>query len=209
MRSAYARAVPSAAEITRHHEWDPPVGEEIWVGGEPASAPIVVVDPDPSWPEAYAAVVRRVRRALGGLVLELDHVGSTSVPGLSAKAVIDVDLTVADSADEDAYVGALEGAGFRLIIRERGWHEHRMLLGDDPRSHLHVFSPGCPEVIRHRMFRDWLATHPDDLAMYERVKLDAATAATAAGESGMDYNRRKQLVIREIYDRMFRAQGLI
>jgi GrpB-like predicted nucleotidyltransferase (UPF0157 family) len=131
------------------------------------------------------------------------------VPGLHAKAVIDIDLTVTDSSDEAAYVPALQSAGFRLVIRERGWHEHRLLTLDDPRVNLHVFSPDCPEVIRHRMFRDWLIEHPDDLARYRDAKLEAAADARAGGESVMDYNQRKQPAIRNIYARMFRAHGLL
>ncbi len=103
----------------------------------------------------------------------------------------------------------LEAAGFRLVLREPGWHEHRLLTHDNPNVHLHVFSPGCPEVTRHQMFRDWLCGHPDDLARYRDTKLVAAAASTSAGEDGMEYNARKQPVIRDIYDRMFRAHGLV
>jgi GrpB-like predicted nucleotidyltransferase (UPF0157 family) len=142
-------------------------------------------------------------------VLDLDHVGSTSVPGLAAKPVIDIDLTVAESADETAYVPALEAAGFRLVIRERGWHEHRLLTIEGPATNLHVFSPECPEVIRHRLFRDWLREHPDDLDRYRDAKLAAATATNAADEQIMDYNERKQPVLRAIYERMFKANGLL
>lgn len=103
---------------------------------------------------------------------------------------------------------ALEAVRFTLVIREPGWHEHRVLTTESPRTNLHVFSPDCPEVIRHRMFRDRLSTHPDDLALYRDVELEAAEATTRAGERVMDYNQRKQPVIREIYSRMFRAHGL-
>ena len=204
--------MPSPEEIVRHHEWQPPDGEDIWVDGPPEPAPIVIVEYDPSWPEIYESVAERVRDALGARVLALDHVGSTAVPGLAAKPVIDVDLTVTDSADEPAFVPALEAAGFRLTIREPGWHEHRLLTGDDPSVHVHVFSPDCPETIRHRMYRDWLREHPDDAERYVEAKVVAAAATNASAPSptaGMDYNLRKQAVIREIYGRMFEAHGLI
>ena len=94
--------------------------------------------------------------ALGDRVLTLEHVGSTSVPDLPAKPVIDIDLTVADSSDEAAYVPALEEAGFALRIREPRWHEHRCLVSFAPAANLHVWSPGSPEAIRHHMFHDWL-----------------------------------------------------
>jgi GrpB-like predicted nucleotidyltransferase (UPF0157 family) len=189
--------VPTPEEITRHYEWEPPAG---WRD---------LVAYNPTWPQLYATVADRIRDALGTRVIDLDHIGSTSVPGLHAKPVIDIDLTVADSSDEAAYVSALEAAGFRFVLCETGWHEHRLLTHDDPSTNLHVFSPDCPEVIRHRMFRDWLIDNPDDLALYRDTKLESAVAATQAGEHVMEYNLRKQPVIREIYDRMFRASGLI
>ncbi len=201
--------MPTPEEITRHHEWEPPEGEQIWVDGGPTPGPISIVPHDAAWPQLYAIVAARIRAALGTRVIDLDHIGSTSVPGLPAKPVIDIDLTVADSSDEAAYVPALEATGFRFVVCESGWHEHRLLIHDDPPANLHVFSPDCPEVIRHRMFRDWLIDHPDDLALYRDAKLESAAAANMAGEHVMEYNLRKQPVIREIYDRMFRASGLI
>jgi GrpB-like predicted nucleotidyltransferase (UPF0157 family) len=201
--------VPTPEEITRHYEWEPPQGEEIWMHGGPTPGPISIVAHDPAWPQIYVTVADRIREVLGTSVVDLDHIGSTSVPGLPAKPVIDIDLTVADSSDEASYVPALEAAGFRFVLCETGWHEHRLLTCDDPPTNLHVFSPDCPEVIRHRMFRDWLIDNPDDLALYRDAKLESAAAATAAGEHTMEYNLRKQPVIREIYDRMFRANGLI
>jgi GrpB-like predicted nucleotidyltransferase (UPF0157 family) len=200
--------MPSPEEITRHHQWDPPHGEQIWIDGEPTSKPVHVVEHDPAWLAMYTLVADQIREVLGSAVIGLDHVGSTSVPGLPAKPVIDVDLTVADSTAEATYVPALEAVGFKLVLRERGWHEHRLLSKDHPPTNLHVFSPGCPEVIRHRMFRDWLRTHPDDRALYRDVKLKSAEASRRAGEKVSDYNTRKQPAIREIYERIFRAHGL-
>lgn len=196
--------VPSAEEITRHH--DPAGGRVEWLSPPAPGSTIVVVPYDPSWPAAYERVATVIRSALGDR--ELQHVGSTSVPGLHAKPVIDIDLVVDDPRDEETYIPALVAAGFRLKLREPGWHEHRLLTYADPLTNLHVFGPDCPEVVRHRMFREWLLTHPDDLALYQQAKVDAA-ANTAAHETGMDYNARKEPVIVEIYDRMFRAHGLI
>ena len=198
--------MPTPEEITRHHE---PAGDVEWVAGGPTPGPVEVVPSDPDWPARYEQVAERVGAALGDRVLGLEHVGSTSVPGLDSKPVIDVDLTVADSSDEDAYLPDLEAAGFGLALREPSWHQHRVLTHADPRTNLHVFSPDCPEVVRHRLFRDWLREHPDDLALYRDAKTGAAAASTAAGEHVMDYNRRKEPVIRDIYDRLFRAHGLL
>ena len=151
----------------------------------------------------------RIRRALGDRVLALEHVGSTSVADLPAKPVIDIDLTVCDSSDEAAYVPALEQVGFVLQIREPGWHEHRCLVATAPAANLHVWSPDSPEAIRHRMFRDWLRDHPEDRARYADTKRASAVESNAADESMMTYNLRKQPLIREILDRMFRAHGML
>ena len=96
-------------------------------------------------------------------------------------------------------------ASYVLTVREPSWHEHRCLRLVNPRANLHVFGPDCPETIRHRMFRDWLRTHPEDRQRYE----DAKVVAIPGGGNVMDYNGRKQQVIREIYDRAFRAAGLL
>ena len=131
---------------------------------------ILLADYDPRWPELFEREADRVRAALGGRVLQLEHTGSTSVPGLAAKPVIDMLLVVRDSADEEAYVPALEGAGYRLRFREAHWHEHRLFNGPDTETNLHVFSHGCPEIDRILRFRDWLRSHPEDRDLYAQAK---------------------------------------
>jgi GrpB-like predicted nucleotidyltransferase (UPF0157 family) len=201
--------VPTPEEITRHHDDAPSGGASAWVQGQGPRTGVEVVDADPGWTAAFAVLARRIQGALGPAALSVEHVGSTAVPGLPAKPVIDIDLTVADSADEAAWLPALEAAGFTLVIREPWWHEHRCLTHEQPRCNLHVFSPGCPEPVRHALFRDWLREHPEDLARYRDAKLGAAAETNDAGEHVMDYNTRKEPVIREIYDRAFRAAGLL
>jgi GrpB-like predicted nucleotidyltransferase (UPF0157 family) len=100
--------------------------------------PVLLVDYDPGWLGRFEREADRVRRALGDRVLLLEHIGSTSVPGLAAKPIIDILLVVADPADERAYVPDLERAGHRLRIREPDWHEHRLLKGPDTDLNLHV-----------------------------------------------------------------------
>jgi len=195
--------VPSAEEITRHHDPDP--DEEPWVQGPPPPTTVALMDYDASWPDRYATLAAGIRAALGAVVLDLDHVGSTAVPGLAAKDRIDIVLTVADPRQEAAYVPALEAVGWLHVIREPSWHEHRALSHHEPTANLHVFGPDCPETIRLGMFRDWLRSHPDDRRRYE----DAKRAAAPGGGHVMDYNARKQETIREIYDRLFRAAGLL
>jgi GrpB-like predicted nucleotidyltransferase (UPF0157 family) len=195
--------VPTAEEITRHTDPDP--NENPWVNGPPPPEAVEILPYNPEWPSRYEQLSAAIRAALGATVLDLEHVGSTSVPGLAAKDVIDLDLTVADPRDEDAYVPALGALGYVLTVREPSFHQHRCLRLATPRANLHVVGPDCPESIRHRMFRDWLRTHPDDRERYAEAK----RAAIPGGGTVMDYNARKQSVIRDIYDRLFRAAGLL
>jgi GrpB-like predicted nucleotidyltransferase (UPF0157 family) len=201
--------MPSRRDIVTFHDPEPPPGASGWVEGAGPTPVVTVVEPDPVWSEWYAELAGRVRRALGWRAIAVEHVGSTAVPGLPAKPIIDVDLTVADPDDEAAYVPALEAAGFELRVREPWWFGHRVLRATAPACHLHVFGFDSPEPIKHRIFRDWLRGNDDEAALYARVKQEAAAAASAAGEHGMQYNARKQHVVREIYDRAFRATGLL
>lgn len=145
------------------------------VGGlTPLAGPIQIVDYDPAWPALFEREAARVRGVLGEGALMLEHVGSTSVPGLAAKPRIDMLLVVANSADESTYVPALEAAGYKLQIREPEWYEHRVFKGPDTDINLHVFSPGCPEIDRMLRFRDWLRSNPSDRLLYERAKRELA-----------------------------------
>jgi GrpB-like predicted nucleotidyltransferase (UPF0157 family) len=152
--------MPSRAEIVTFDDSPPPFGATAWVTGAPRAIGIEVTDPDPGWPQQYRDLAARIREALGWRALQLDHVGSTSVPGLAAKPVIDIDLTVADPGHEQDYIPALEKVGFRLVIREPWWYGHRVLRADEPRCNLHVFGFDSPELVKHRIFRDWLRVIP-------------------------------------------------
>ena len=140
----------------------------------PLSGLIEVRDYDPEWPAAYTREATLIIGALGEEVIALEHVGSTSVPGLPAKPIIDIVLEVADSSDEPTYVPDLEAAGYVLRIREPSWFEHRMLRDPDERVHLHVFSAGCPESERMVRFRDHLRTNAADRDHYAAAKRDLA-----------------------------------
>lgn len=179
------------------------------VVGHRRDGPIEIADYDPAWPDLAVEFIDRIRSALGTRAINLEHVGSTSVPGLPAKPIIDIDLTVADPSREEAWLPPLEQAGFALAIREPWWHEHRVVVANGPAANVHVFPPGCPELYRHRVFRDWLRANPDDRARYMEIKTRSAEAASARGETVMQYNDRKSAVIREIYGRAFRAAGLL
>ncbi len=165
---------------------------------KPLADRILIVDYDPRWPELFAREAERIRAALGSRALRIEHTGSTSVPGLAAKPVIDVVLAVTDSRDESAYVPALEAAGYSLRIRETDWHEHRMFKGPDTDMHLHVFSTGCPEIERMLLFRDWLRNHASDRELYARAKL---ALAQKEWKDVQDYADAKTAVIEEILGR--------
>jgi GrpB-like predicted nucleotidyltransferase (UPF0157 family) len=201
--------MPSRAAIVTFDDSPPPPGADPWVSGAAPAQGIEITDPDPAWPAAYDDLAGRIRQALGWRVLQLEHVGSTAVPGLAAKPIIDIDLAVADPAREQDYVPPLEAIGFRLVIREPWWYGHRALRYDQPRCNLHVFGLDSPEPIKHRILRDWLRGNPEDRDRYAAAKRQAAADANAAGEHVMQYNARKQQVIREIYHRAFAAAGLL
>jgi len=194
-------ATPEA--ITRHHDIDP--NENPWVHGKPPPEALTIVAYDAGWPVRYQQLAQDIQRALGDRALRLDHVGSTAVPELAAKPVIDIDLTVADPVQEQDYVPALMALGYDLIIRESSFHQHRCLRLMQPRVNLHVFGPDCPENIRHLLFRDWLRQHPADRARYQQAKQSALLGADNVAQ----YNQRKQQVILDIYARAFKAAGLL
>jgi GrpB-like predicted nucleotidyltransferase (UPF0157 family) len=150
--------------------------ESGWVGGEAPKldSTVTLVDYDPEWPKLFEREAERIRAALGERVLVLEHVGSTSVPGLVAKPRIDILLVVADPADEAAYVPTLEAAGYALRIREPDWHEHRLLNRADMELNLHVFGPGSPEVERLLRLRDHLRTNAADRERYAAAKRELA-----------------------------------
>ncbi|QCW50750.1 GrpB family protein [Nocardioides dongxiaopingii] len=192
-----------------HPLWNPyevPSAEEIDAARVAASArapeTVEVVPPDPAWSQWYDAVRSRVVAALGEQVVSIAHVGSTSVPGLPAKPVVDVDLLVPDPAHEEAWLPQLEAAGFELRVREPEWEEHRCLRGTDPACNLHVFAPDSRESRRHRMFGAWLRTHPADRELYASVKQEVARRGFT---DAMLYNNEKAWVIYDLYEKIFAA----
>ena len=143
-------------------------------GARPLSKAIEIRDYDPDWPLSYEREEARIRSILGERVIRIVHVGSTSVPGLPAKPVIDIVLEVPDSADESAYVPEMGAAGYDLRIREPEWFEHRMLKGPDKNVNLHVFTEGCVEVDQMLLFRDWLRSNAADRELYATAKRELA-----------------------------------
>jgi GrpB-like predicted nucleotidyltransferase (UPF0157 family)/ubiquinone/menaquinone biosynthesis C-methylase UbiE len=128
--------------------------ESAWVGEVPKlNSTVTLADYDPSWPELYEREAARIRGVLGDRVVQLEHVGSTSVPGLCAKPIVDIMLIVADSSDESTYLPDLEAAGYKLVIREPDWEAHRAFKGPDTNINLHVYSPSTTQIERYRLFR--------------------------------------------------------
>lgn len=163
---------------------------------------IVIEDYDPAWPERFAAISSQLEAVLEDLIIGTEHVGSTSVPGLPAKPIIDIDLLLEDTANESAYVPALEGIGYRLVLREPWWHGHRMLVSSAEDVNLHVWPRHAPEPIRHKLFRDWLRSHPEDRTLYADTK--RRLAQQTVDRPGA-YNLAKNDVIDQIYARIFTA----
>jgi GrpB-like predicted nucleotidyltransferase (UPF0157 family) len=182
----------------------PMTEEEIraaWVTEPPRLAGrIEVADYDPAWPGLFEREADRIRAVLGKRVVRLEHIGSTSVPGLAAKPIIDILLVVPDSGDEPAYVPDLEAAGYVLVIREPERQQHRVLKGPDTNVNLHVHSPGSPEIERHLLFRDRLRSDPADRDHYQRVKRELARRDWRYAQQ---YADAKTEVVEEIIARAF------
>lgn len=172
---------------------------------EPYAVEVVLEDYNPAWPDWYAEEEAVIRAALGDVALRIEHTGSTSVPGLAAKPLIDILLLVPDADDEAAYLPALEAAGYALRVRQPDWYQHRCLVrrmesGARRNVNLHVFAPesGAPEIERILAFRDRLRTHDEDREYYERTK---RTLARRDWKFVQHYANAKSEVIEEILGR--------
>jgi GrpB-like predicted nucleotidyltransferase (UPF0157 family) len=150
------------------------------------------------WPSQYAEVAARIRQALGPVAAVVEHVGSTSVPGLAAKPFIDVLLLVPDPGDEAAYVPGLEAAGFLLHVRQPDWHQHRFFRAHDPEVQIHVFAVGSEEAERMLLFRDRLRANREERTIYEETKRRLATRSWTRVQ---DYADAKSEVVEEIIAR--------
>lgn len=168
------------------------------------NGPVHLDDYDPSWPSLFEREAARIRVTLGGQVRLLEHVGSTSVPGLAAKPIIDMVLAVPDSTDESAYVPPMGAAGYVLRIREPEWFQHRLFKGSDTAINVHVFTDGTDEIHRMLAFRDWLRSHGDDRQLYERTKRELAARDWKYVQH---YADAKSDVVAEIMDRALAGQS--
>jgi len=145
--------------------------EEVLVGGLERRR-IVIVDYDPRWADRYGQERKRVGTALGSAALQIEHIGSTAVPGLAAKPIVDLLVIQDDAADEKATTAALAQAGYELRVREPG---HLMFRTPARDVHVHVRQESDPEIARHLAFRERLRTSAADRDAYERLKRELAT----------------------------------
>jgi GrpB-like predicted nucleotidyltransferase (UPF0157 family) len=192
---------------TERHALARSVMPDIWPdwtttsGSERVGDVIRIVDYDPTWPARYAAWRQALRVALGPTAVRIEHVGSTSVPGLPAKPIIDVQVSVADLADEDAYVPGLEGIGLQLRSRDL-LHRYFRPFPERPREiHVHVCEVGSDWEAEHLRFRDYLRANPEARERYAQIK---RVAAAHWADDGLAYTDAKTEVVLDILEQ---AQG--
>lgn len=128
---------------------------------------IELVPPDPAWSARFAVERAKIVAALGVKAIRVDHIGSTSIPGIAAKPIIDIDLSVKDVDDEEDYLPALTTAGYQLRVREPG---HRMVRTTNLGVHVHCCTTGSDWERRHLLFRDWLRYDRADRVAYGELK---------------------------------------
>ncbi|KAG9660663.1 UPF0157-domain-containing protein, partial [Aureobasidium melanogenum] len=199
---------PPIAEILKDSQDQPELVQRI--AFRESQPPLEVIAYNPAWPKIFLEIKERITTALGETIVAVHHTGSTSVPGLPAKNIIDIDLVVRDSTNEAEYVDKLESAGFKFLLREPHWHEHRFFYTYQPYAvNLHVWSPDCPEVVRHQIFRQRLLDCPEDMALYLKAKQLAASQIREHGGDMADYNLLKENTIRQILRNAFKDLGYI
>lgn len=165
---------------------------------------VALVPYDPAWPSLFRRIAEELR-SHGNPGWVIEHIGSTAIRGMSAKPVIDVAVRIEGDADFAAHRAGLEAAGWRV---GSGVRTHRVMIfaenGERTRI-AHFFEAASWERVNQRILRDWLRTHPDDVALYERAKRAAAEHARH-GEAS--YNDGKTAAIQAIVDRARAARGL-
>jgi GrpB-like predicted nucleotidyltransferase (UPF0157 family) len=209
---------PTTAEIVKHHDYDPSLVDRVTPRQTAAEIQeiLVIADPDPAWPSYFQLFKTAIEDALGSKTcLYVRHFGSTSIPGLPAKPIIDIEVVVSDVLDEDIYRPQLEAIGIEMRCRRPSWHQHRFFRAQKSEGkwpivgNVHVFGEACPEVERHAIFREWLTENGEERERYVAVKREAMNATRKEVGDVMDYNLKKEKVVREILDRAFRARGPI
>ncbi len=140
---------------------------DVDIVGGPEPLRVGLHDHDPAWATRFAEHRARITAALPGLHVTIEHIGSTSVPGLAAKPIVDVAVSVPDVTDEAAYLEPLLDAGYVLRVREPG---HRLVRTPERDAHVHVYEHGAREVDDYLLLRDHLRRDDADRQRYEDVK---------------------------------------
>lgn len=152
------------------------------------------------WADIYLDHRSRIVDALAGADFGVEHIGSTSVPGLAAKPIIDILVTVDDITAEEDYLGALLNAGYELRVREPG---HRLVRTPARDVHVHIYEHDDPAVDEYLLFRDRLRSDADDRVLYENTK---RTLLSRRWVDMNDYADAKTEVIMAIRQRAREAQ---
>ncbi|MDB4992468.1 MAG: hypothetical protein JWL75_713 [Parcubacteria group bacterium] len=156
---------------------------------------IKVVEYDSDWPEKFTGQENIIRQALGDSALAIEHIGSTSVPGLAAKPIIDILLIVEDPGKEELYLPQLLKAGYELRVREPDYFEHRMVRTPDKDVHIHIYPPSAPDVERYRLVRNELRQNKELRDKYGKLKQELASRDW---QDMNEYSAAKTEVIDEI-----------
>jgi len=170
------------------------VDDAVFIGG-PEKRAIVIEEHDPAWAARFEQVQASLREALGTKAHRIEHFGSTAVPGLAAKGIIDVMLTVEDADDEADYGPSLEAHGFHIRVRQSG---HRMYRPPSHDVHVHVCTEDSDGARERLLFRDWLCHDAADRRLYEATKRELARHDWDATN---DYSTAKDAVVGEILAR--------
>ena len=167
-------------------------------------APVIVVDYDPAWPSLYEAERKRILKATGAKISSIEHVGSTSVPGLGAKPIIDIIAGVGSKRAADECVELLKPVGYTDITPEDSL-EWFYCLGRGPHSvgyHLHFVLEGSPFQLKHVVFRDYLRSHAETAAEYYELK---KRLSTQYRENRVAYTESKTVFIDAVVKRAGKA----
>ncbi len=168
--------------------------DAVFIGG-PEKRAIVIEEHDPAWAARFQQVHAALQQALGPAARSIEHFGSTADPGLAAKGIIDVMVTVDDADDEPAFGPALEAHGFAIRVRQTG---HRMYRPAAHDVHVHVCTHGSEGARVRLLFRDWLRHDAADRRLYEETKRELAQQDW---EATNDYSDAKGAVVAEILGR--------
>lgn len=169
--------------------------DRVLIGGRKPVDRVPLVRYDPAWPERYERERRRLATVLGPVAVAIEHIGSTAVPGLIAKAIIDICVLVPDVEEELAYDAPLMAAGYALRVKEAG---HRMYRTGALDVQIHIYSFGSPEIEAYLLFRDRLRADPQDRDLYARTKEELSGRAW---DDMNYYAQAKGPVIQEILAR--------